>query len=257
MALKFFIISIILFTAFNFIFLNFSLAEDSAQSNVSCSENKEAYPWCNTGTIGGESGLINKFYNYALALVGVTALGAIIFGGVKYTISAGNPSAQADAISWITGAVWGLILLLGANLLLRTINPQIVELKLADLEVVEIKVDNHTYKTEVNEAAKCAGTSPGNCEAAGCILEMRESGNSCVSKDSSLLKIQYQYEGGKKSEIELNKAITGTQNAICAEYVKRKADCNKFVGIFFTKYFQNGKVDYDGLKKAVYYELIK
>lgn len=135
MILKFFIISIILFTAFNFIFLNFTLAKEPVQSNVSCSTNPNAYPWCNIKKIGGESGLINKFYNYALALVGVTALGAIIFGGVKYTISAGNSSAQADAISWITGAVWGLILLLGANLLLRTINPQLVELKLDTLKV--------------------------------------------------------------------------------------------------------------------------
>ena len=105
------------------------------KQDVACTEYK--YPWC-----GGEktdiAGLIKKFYNYALAAVGVAALGAIIFGGIKYTVSAGNPSGQADAISWITGAVWGLVLLLGANLLLRTINPKLTKLELGKLKPVEI-----------------------------------------------------------------------------------------------------------------------
>jgi hypothetical protein len=116
----------------------------TAQASVSCDQQ---YPWCkekNTNI----ADLIGKFYNYALALVGVAALGAIIFGGIKYTVSAGNPSAQSDAIQWITGAVWGLVLLLGANLLLRTINPNLRELKLEGLKRPGIKVseDKDSWK---------------------------------------------------------------------------------------------------------------
>jgi hypothetical protein len=116
-----------------------------AQADISCDQQ---YPWCK-GETSDIAGLVSKFYNYALAAVGVAALGAIIFGGIKYTVSAGNPSGQADAISWITGAVWGLVLLLGANLLLRTINPELVNLKMTKL--APVKVEEKTQKSLLSE----------------------------------------------------------------------------------------------------------
>ncbi len=110
-------------------------AAEPAQSNISCDQQ---YPWCGEkNTNIGD--LVGKFYKYALALVGVTALGAIIYGGIKYAVSAGNPSAQSDAIQWITGAVWGLVLLLGANLLLRTINPKLTSLEEPKLDGAKIE----------------------------------------------------------------------------------------------------------------------
>ncbi len=112
------------------------IENQTAKSNISCDQQ---YPWCK-GKVGDIAGLVRNFYNYALAAVGVAALGAIIFGGIKYTVSAGNPSGQADAISWITGAVWGLVLLLGANLLLRTIGgTRLVNLEMEKLVPVEVK----------------------------------------------------------------------------------------------------------------------
>jgi len=113
-----------------------SSPQSTQQADISCDQQ---YPWCKDKS-GDIAGLVKNFYNYALAAVGVAALGAIIFGGVKYTVSAGNPSSQTDAISWITGAVWGLVLLLGANLLLRTINPQLVNLEMTKLEPVNMEV---------------------------------------------------------------------------------------------------------------------
>ncbi len=114
--------------------------KSQAQSTVGCGGalEKYKYPWCDDKP-SDIADLVRKFYNYALAAVGVAALGAIIFGGIKYTVSAGNPSGQADAISWITGAVWGLVLLLGANLLLRTINPKLTNLELEKLKEVQVE----------------------------------------------------------------------------------------------------------------------
>ncbi|MEK7144047.1 MAG: hypothetical protein AAB820_01815, partial [Patescibacteria group bacterium] len=54
--------------------------------------------------------------------------GVIIYGAILYTISAGNASKQADAKEWITAAIWGLLLLLAAYLILWTINKDIVDL---------------------------------------------------------------------------------------------------------------------------------
>lgn len=72
---------------------------------------------------------IEGFYVYALSIVGVVALGTIIFWGVVYTLSAGMVTKKQDAIDGITQAVWGLVLLLGAYLILYTINPALVTLR--------------------------------------------------------------------------------------------------------------------------------
>src|SRR3989344_2165744 len=100
----------------------------AANVDLNCANN--AYPWCKSASeLGGSSGLVARFYNIGLGLVGFTAFGAIIFGAIKYTLSQGNPAKMQDALAWIWGAVWGIILLLGGWLLLNTINPEIVRLE--------------------------------------------------------------------------------------------------------------------------------
>jgi hypothetical protein len=66
------------------------------------------------------------FYDFALIIAGILAMGAIIYGAILYAISSGNTSRQSDAKEWITQALLGLLLLLAANLLLGTINPKII-----------------------------------------------------------------------------------------------------------------------------------
>src|SRR3990167_9921491 len=88
----------------------------------------------------GLSQQIANFYQWALGIGGLVALGIIVFGGILYTVSAGNASKQDDAKQWITGALIGLLLLFGSYLILNTINPELTKLK--DLELI------------VNEAAE-------------------------------------------------------------------------------------------------------
>ncbi len=71
--------------------------------------------------------LVKNIYQYALGIVGLAALGAIIYGGILWIFSAGIPGNQAKAQEWIKGALWGLLLLLGAAVLFNTINPYIVD----------------------------------------------------------------------------------------------------------------------------------
>jgi len=73
-------------------------------------------------TLGLTEGLTN-LYKWALSLVGITALGFLMFAGVKYAASAGNPSRISDAKDRITRAIVGLALLLVAPLLLTLISP--------------------------------------------------------------------------------------------------------------------------------------
>lgn len=72
---------------------------------------------------------IAGFYKWALGIGGLVALGIIVFGGILYTVSAGNASKQDDAKQWVTGALIGLILLFGSYLILNTINPNLTVLK--------------------------------------------------------------------------------------------------------------------------------
>jgi hypothetical protein len=71
---------------------------------------------------------VSGFYTYALSISGTLAVIMIVYGGVKYTISAGNASAQSDAKNIITSSIWGVILLAGAYIILNTINPQLLNL---------------------------------------------------------------------------------------------------------------------------------
>lgn len=84
-----------------------------------------------TGGLTGDAstadpaGMVANIYQFALIIAGILAFGQIVYAGIQFTISAGNPSKQSDAKDRITQALLGLLLLFGAVLILRTINPKI------------------------------------------------------------------------------------------------------------------------------------
>jgi len=71
---------------------------------------------------------IARFYQFALMIAGMLAFGMLIFGGIKYTVSRGNTAQIADAKDIIYQALWGVALILGAYLILYTIDPKLVNL---------------------------------------------------------------------------------------------------------------------------------
>jgi len=100
----------------------------------------------------GVAGIVANFYEFALLIGGIMALGAIVWGGVKYTWAAGNPSGQSEGKEWIKSALYGLLLLAGAYVILNTINPQLLNLGLPTLQ-------------EVTVPANTPGTGTGTCTA--------------------------------------------------------------------------------------------
>lgn len=74
---------------------------------------------------------ISTFYSFALIVAGVLAFGVIVYGGIRYATGKGNPSSESEGKSWITGALLGLLLLAGAYVILYTINPNLVSLRLS------------------------------------------------------------------------------------------------------------------------------
>jgi choline-glycine betaine transporter len=74
--------------------------------------------------------LINYIYKFALLACGIVAFISILFGAIQYVTSAGNASKAGDAKDRITQALWGILILLAAVVILRTINPDLVNLSL-------------------------------------------------------------------------------------------------------------------------------
>ena len=89
-----------------------------------------------TPTSSSPGAYIKNFYSYALFLSGLLAFGAIVYGGIKYAISRGNPSGETEAKAWIWSALLGMLLLAGAYLILFTVNPNLVNLALPSLPAV-------------------------------------------------------------------------------------------------------------------------
>ena len=72
---------------------------------------------------------IKYIFTFAVAIAGLVAFGALIYGGFRYITSAGAPTAQTEAKDQIFAGVIGLVILLSSYLILTTINPQLTLLK--------------------------------------------------------------------------------------------------------------------------------
>ena len=102
-------------------------------------------------------GIINQVYQFALMIGGLLAFGAIVYGGIKYMLAAGNPSGQTEGKEWIKSALLGLLLLSGAYLVLNTINPNLTTLSLPGLTPIQAQQNSSQNPTA------CGGNSPGTC----------------------------------------------------------------------------------------------
>ncbi len=65
-------------------------------------------------------------YGFLLAFVGIAAFGGITYGGLLYVFAAGSISKVDEAKKWIWNALIGLLVTALSFILLRTINPDLV-----------------------------------------------------------------------------------------------------------------------------------
>ena len=93
-------------------------------------------------TTGDPCSTVVNFYGFALFISGILAFGAIVYGGIKYAVSAGNPSGQSDGIEWIKGALLGILLLAGAVVLLNIINPSLTKCSLPKISELPAQTAN-------------------------------------------------------------------------------------------------------------------
>lgn len=96
---------------------------------------------------GGLIPYIRYIFVYGLATIGLLALGALVVGGLMY-MSAGSITSTEKAREVIWGAIGGLLLGLSAYLILNTINPDLVKLKI-DLDPINIPISDPVGPIEI------------------------------------------------------------------------------------------------------------
>jgi len=73
-------------------------------------------------------------YRYFAGVAGILATVMIMYGGVQYVISLGNQQKLSQAKDTITGAIMGLVLVLGSYSILYLINPNLISF---DLRIID------------------------------------------------------------------------------------------------------------------------
>lgn len=83
---------------------------------------------------------IGGLQRYAIGIIGIIAVITLMMGGVIWLTSGGDQNKIGEAKNWIIGSITGLVLTLGAYLLLYTINPDLTVLKNIDVSYLS-KID--------------------------------------------------------------------------------------------------------------------
>ena len=121
-----------------------------------------------SGTDVGD--LVPGIYRFGLGLVGISALVALIVGGVMYMTAGGSQDQTKRARVWLGNAVFGLVLALLSYLILNTINPDLV--RRLDLKLEPIRQEapeEQVFRESVNRciynqvSEECQSLQRGRC----------------------------------------------------------------------------------------------
>ena len=86
-------------------------------------------------------GFIGDLYKFAYGISGIVAVGMIVAGAIYYTISGDSPQKAQEGKDMIWNALWGIGLLAGSYVILRTINPELVSLNIGNIENFEAQCE--------------------------------------------------------------------------------------------------------------------
>lgn len=104
---------------------------------------------------------IKAIYDYGMMICGILAAIVLMGGGVLWLISAGDSSKVSQAKELITGSLTGMVILFSSWIILNTINPDLLKLKLITTQVVRPQV-----LTNIDCQWRCI-TAGNKCEGGG------------------------------------------------------------------------------------------
>lgn len=76
---------------------------------------------------------IRYIYTFVVFSGGLISLLALLYGGVRFLTSSGNPGAMADAREQILAGILGLFIVFGSYVVLHEINPELTDLRLPNI----------------------------------------------------------------------------------------------------------------------------
>lgn len=114
-------------------------------------------------------GWVNSIYRYGVMAISLFAAAGIVYGGIRYLTSAGNPEAITSAKNAIFSAISGLVLMLLSHMILRTLDPRLVKLQLTTGPTIALEEYSLLGLAEMNARG---GYPPGaGCEMdSGCVF---------------------------------------------------------------------------------------
>lgn len=117
--------------------------------------------------------LLTYIFNLSLILAAILAFGGLFYGGLMYMLSGGNLGATSHAREVVMGALSGIIILLSSWLILYTINPKLVNVKLPELPALPPPGPPINTFGTVPLDGVCKGASSRadeNCERGVCLI---------------------------------------------------------------------------------------
>ena len=207
--------------------------------------------------IGGEVTLptyLASIFKYSVSIAGIIATVVIMYGGILYLTAGGNPGAIQNAKSYISSAIFGLILVFGSYTLFQTINPKLVEFQMPvciemikgikwQLEVIKavggtlpssglsnVQGGTSTYNDAINAAAKKYDMDPAFIKA---IIAAESSFNPRVQSSVGSFGLMQIMPGTAQTLWRGLSYIPGmkTPPETCTKYSKEKytEDCKNWI----------------------------
>lgn len=93
---------------------------------------------------------VNYLFRFAVIIIGILIFGVLVYSGINYLLSFGNPAKLSDAKQGITAAGFGGLILLGAYLIFNTINPQLLILTPPEIGALKAVITPGVYICNYN-----------------------------------------------------------------------------------------------------------
>lgn len=159
--------------------------------------------------------MIRGFYDYGIGIAGILAAIILMAGGLIWLTSAGSSDKISQAKNLISGSIIGLVLIFGSWMMLKTINPDLVDFKINSItgitgitfggccQTKQLGFNNQYYGiAERKESSKdCDGTwyanrapnpdspSPSSCVEIGCCkLEIKRALGNVINDSLNALQ---------------------------------------------------------------------
>lgn len=127
------LILLVFFLLFCPLFFNFSLAAERVLEIVYPTIPGVPTP---TSTRTALPVYINYIFRFSVIFIGILIFGVLIYNGIRYLTSFGNPNKLSDAVKGMSAALLGGFILLCSVLIFNTINPQLLIIEPAPIGVL-------------------------------------------------------------------------------------------------------------------------